>query len=122
MPENSQSIRMSNDYKFQGWLGLDEDSAKGSMVWGDYEPKPFEGTDIDIEITHCGICGSDISVLRSGWAPTNYPVCVGHEIVGNVVRVGSKVKDIKIGDRVGVGPHCWSCENQKGDCEPCADG
>jgi D-arabinose 1-dehydrogenase-like Zn-dependent alcohol dehydrogenase len=113
---------MLSDYKFQGWLGLEKDSAKGNMVWQDYEPKPFEETDVDIKITHCGICGSDISVLRSGWAPTNYPVCVGHEIVGEAVRVGSKVEGIKIGDRVGVGPHCGCCENQNGDCEACADG
>jgi alcohol dehydrogenase (NADP+) len=113
---------MPMDYKFQGWLGLDRDSAKGNMVWQDYEPKPFEETDVDIKITHCGVCGSDIHTLRSGWAPTNYPVCVGHEIVGEAVRVGSKVKDIKVGDRVGVGPQSGSCLNQKGDCEACADG
>lgn len=66
---------MSSDYKFQGWLGLDKDSADGKMVWKEYEPKPFEENDVDIRITHCGICGSDIHTLRSGWAPTKYPVC-----------------------------------------------
>jgi alcohol dehydrogenase (NADP+) len=113
---------MSTEYKFQGWLGLDSNSAKGNMVWREYEPKPFEETDVDIKITHCGICGSDISTLRSGWAPSNYPVCAGHEIVGEAVRVGSKVKDIKVGDRVGVGAQAGSCQNQRGDCEACADG
>jgi alcohol dehydrogenase (NADP+) len=116
------STKMSTEYKFQGWLGLDSNSAKGNMVWREYEPKPFEETDVDIKITHCGICGSDISTLRSGWAPSNYPVCVGHETVGEAVRVGSKVKDIKVGDRVGVGAQSGSCQNQRGDCEACADG
>ncbi|KAK6368567.1 hypothetical protein LTR64_006721 [Lithohypha guttulata] len=113
---------MQAKYKFQGWLGLDKDSANGKMVWQDYEPKSFEETDVDIKITHCGVCASDIHTLRSGWGPTNYPVCVGHEIVGHAVRVGSKVKGIKVGDRVGVGAQSGSCVNQKGDCEMCADG
>ncbi|KAF7926413.1 uncharacterized protein EAE98_006708 [Botrytis deweyae] len=113
---------MSTDYKFQGWLGLDSEAANGKMVWQEFEPKPFEETDVDIKITHCGICGSDIHTLRSGWGASDYPVCVGHEIVGKAVRVGSKVKDIKLGDRVGVGAQSGSCMNQKGDCEACADG
>lgn len=61
--------------------------------------------------------------MRSGWGPTDYPVCVGHEIVGQAVRVGSKVPTgIKVGDRVGVGAQSGACHNQKGDCEACADG
>ncbi|EXJ77783.1 hypothetical protein A1O3_10012 [Capronia epimyces CBS 606.96] len=113
---------MSTDYKFQGWLGLDPESVKGKMVWQEYEPKPFDDNDVDIKITHCGICGSDIHTLRSGWGASDYPVCVGHEIVGHAVRVGSKVKGIKVGDRVGVGAQSGSCLNQHGDCEACADG
>lgn len=48
-------------------------------------------------------------------------VCVGHEIVGKAVRVGSKVgKGIKVGDRVGVGAQADSC--LKPDCEECSAG
>jgi alcohol dehydrogenase (NADP+) len=91
------------------------------MKWQTYEPKPFEETDIDIKITHCGICGSDLHTLRSGWGPTMYPCCVGHEIVGTAVKVGSKAeRGIKVGDRVGVGAQCASC--MKPDCEECANG
>ncbi|CAK4032141.1 probable alcohol dehydrogenase, class V [Lecanosticta acicola] len=101
------------DYKFQGWMGLDKDSAEGKMVWQEFpNVKPFEETDVDIQITHCGICGSDLHTLRSGWC---------HEIVGKAVRVGSKVeKGIKVGDRVGVGAQAASC--LKPDCEECAAG
>jgi alcohol dehydrogenase (NADP+) len=61
------------EYKFEGWMGLDLDSAKGNMVWQEFpEVKPFEETDVDIQITHCGICGSDLHNLRSGWFPTPY--------------------------------------------------
>ncbi|QIW98455.1 hypothetical protein AMS68_003973 [Peltaster fructicola] len=112
---------MTTDYKFEGWMGLDKESVKGKMVWQEYKPKPFEETDVDIQITHCGICGSDIHTLQSGWGETPYPCCVGHEIVGKAVRVGSKVeKGIKVGDRVGVGAQNSSC--LKPDCEECSSG
>lgn len=68
---------MSTDYKFQGWLGHDPSAADGNMKWETYEPKKWDESDIDIKVTHCGICGSDLHTLRSGWAPTNYPCCVG---------------------------------------------
>lgn len=48
-------------------MGLDKDSADGKMVWQEFEPKPWEETDVDIKISHCGICGSDLHTLRSGW-------------------------------------------------------
>ncbi|KAJ5909235.1 NADP-dependent alcohol dehydrogenase 7 [Penicillium taxi] len=109
----------STDYKFEGWMGLDKESANGKMVWQSFEPKPWEETDVDFRVTHCGICGSDMHTLRSGWGPTMYPCCVGHEIVGEVVRVGSKAEgNIKIGDRVGVGAQSGSCL----ECESCKAG
>jgi len=72
---------------------------------------------VEIEISHCGICGSDIHTLTSGWGETKYPQIVGHEIVGKVSKVGPEVKELKVGDRVGVGAQCWSC--RKGDCDAC---
>lgn len=45
---------MSQQPEFKGWLGLDKDSAKGNMKWQSYEPKPWEETDVEIKITHCG--------------------------------------------------------------------
>jgi D-arabinose 1-dehydrogenase-like Zn-dependent alcohol dehydrogenase len=113
----------STDYKFEGWMGLDKEASKGNMVWQEFEPKPWEETDIDMRVTHCGICGSDMHTLRSGWGPTQYPCCVGHEVVGVAVRVGSKAEgNIKVGDRVGVGAQSGSCQNFDGNCESCAKG
>lgn len=66
------------DYKFEGWLGHDKDSVKGKMQWGEFEPKPWEETDVDIQVTHSGICGTDIHTLRSGWVSlTRHPLIVG---------------------------------------------
>ena len=53
-------------YTFRGWQGLDKSSAQGKMVWRDFQPKKWEETDVDIKVTHCGICGSDLHTLRSG--------------------------------------------------------
>ncbi|KAE8383137.1 chaperonin 10-like protein [Aspergillus bertholletiae] len=113
------------DYRFEGWMGLDPSSAEGKMKWQEYTPKEWEETDIDIKITHCGICGSDLHTLRSGWdwLPTKFPCCVGHEIVGIAVRVGSRAEgNIQIGDRVGVGAQSDSCLGRLGDCPQCAMG
>ncbi|KAL9570426.1 hypothetical protein ACKAV7_005434 [Fusarium commune] len=74
---------MSTDHKFEGWIAYNKDSAKGNLQWGTYKPKAFLDTDVDIAITHCGVCGSDLSHLKSSWKPANYPLVVGHEIVGH---------------------------------------
>jgi D-arabinose 1-dehydrogenase-like Zn-dependent alcohol dehydrogenase len=113
-----------HDYKFEGWVGHDTSAAEGKMVWGEYEPKPWRETDVDIRITHCGVCGTDSHTLRSGWGPTPYPVVVGHEIVGVAVRVGSEVAPtIRPGDRVGVGAQSDSCRGRDGEeCAECASG
>lgn len=48
--------------EFEGWLGLDKDAVKGSMKWDKFEPKKWTEDDVDIEISHCGMCGSDLHV------------------------------------------------------------
>ncbi|KUJ18040.1 GroES-like protein [Mollisia scopiformis] len=116
--DDIHKAKMAAPYKFQGWLGLDKDATKGKMVWQEYEPKTWTEDDVDIKITHCGICGSDLHTLRSGWGATLYPCCVGHEVAGTAVKVGKNVKHIKVGDRCGVGAQSGSCL----DCEECADG
>jgi alcohol dehydrogenase (NADP+) len=110
----------SSPSEFRGWLGHNPDSVKGQLKWETFTPKPFTANDIDIKISHCGICGSDLHTLRSGWGPTHYPACVGHEIIGEAVRVGDNVTKIKVGDRVGVGAQAFSC--LKEDCEECSNG
>lgn len=58
--------------KFEGWLGKDVEAVNGKMEWGSFEPKKWTEDDVDIEISHCGICGSDMHTLKSGWGPTPY--------------------------------------------------
>ncbi|KAG0153007.1 hypothetical protein PDIDSM_1966 [Penicillium digitatum] len=108
---------------FKGWVARD---AKSPQSYTTYTPKPFTPTDVEISISHCGICGTDIHTLRSGWGPTDYPCVVGHEIIGIVTRLGSAVKSksnpntIHLGDHVGVGAQSGAC--LRADYEAYADG
>jgi uncharacterized zinc-type alcohol dehydrogenase-like protein len=80
------------------------------------EPRP---EDVAIEILFCGICHSDIHMARNEWGGgTHYPFVPGHEIVGRVTAVGSKVSTYKAGDLVGVGCLVDSCRT----CPSCNDG
>ena len=65
--DDIHKAKMSTSYKFAGWMGHDKESVKGKMVWEEYEPKTWTEDDVDIKISHCGICGSDLHTLRSGW-------------------------------------------------------
>ncbi|KAK4090584.1 hypothetical protein PCL_08469 [Purpureocillium lilacinum] len=115
---------MATDDMYKGWVGEDKSSAEGKMVWKQFVPKVWEETDVEIKITHSGVCGSDVHTLRSGWRDVPYPIVVGHEIVGVAIRVGSKAEgDIKVGDIVGVGPQADACLNRDADysCVECAE-
>lgn len=78
--DDLQKAEKMASYKFAGWMGLDKESEKGKMVWQEYEPKTWTEDDVDIKITHCGICGSDLHTLRSGWGPTLYPCVSRHTL------------------------------------------
>jgi alcohol dehydrogenase (NADP+) len=78
----------------------------------DFDLKPEAEDDVTVAIQFCGVCGSDHHTISGGWGPlTVCPVIPGHEIVGKVTSVGKGVKDIKVGDRVGVGAQVGSCMN-----------
>ncbi|RLN78588.1 hypothetical protein BBJ28_00001948 [Nothophytophthora sp. Chile5] len=89
-----------------------------------YKSRPLGAEDVEIKISHCGICGSDIHTIDSGWGPAPYPCVVGHEIVGEVTLAGPGVKNLAVGDRVGVGAQVWACLNKdpEAPCRDCADG
>ncbi|KAH6871320.1 chaperonin 10-like protein [Thelonectria olida] len=100
---------MPNVSRFQGWLGHSPDAADGRMEWDSFQPKEWTEDDVDIQVTHCGICGSDIHNLRSSYGGLSDPCCVGHEIVGRAVQIGHNVTHVQLGDRVGVGAQAYSC-------------
>lgn len=79
--------------------------------------KPGE-QDVLIEITHCGVCHTDLHRVRNDWGGGYYPMVPGHEIVGMVSAVGVGVTRFRPGDRVGVGCMIGSCRS----CANCGEG
>ncbi len=78
-------------------------------------PGPFE---VDVRISHCGICHSDLHLIDNDWMISEYPLVPGHEIVGTVQAVGAQVSSIEVGQRVGIGWQRSSCMH----CEHCIAG
>jgi uncharacterized zinc-type alcohol dehydrogenase-like protein len=74
--------------------------------------------DVTIEILYAGICHSDLHQVRNEWQNAKYPMVPGHEIVGRVVAVGSKVTKVRAGELAGVGCMVDSCRH----CGPCGRG
>ena len=77
-----------------------------------YEPAPLGPHDVEIRISHCGICHSDVHLVDGDWGMGSYPMVPGHEIVGTVTALGPEVRHLEAGARVGVG---W----QRGACLAC---
>lgn len=78
-----------------------------------YKPRPLGPFDVEIRISHCGLCHSDIHLIDNDWGLTRYPLVPGHEIIGTVVEKGPFVNHLKKGQRVGVGWQrgaCFECE------------
>jgi len=86
---------------------------------GPYEIRRREAgpKDVAIDIRYCGVCHSDIHQARDEWGGSIFPMVPGHEIVGVVSRVGTSVKNFKVGDKVGVGCMVDSCR----ECRNCHD-
>lgn len=84
----------------------------------DYSFDAIGPRDLAIEISHCGVCHSDVHLIDNDWGVNRYPLVPGHEIVGTVVEVGSKAVGFALGQRVGVGWQRGSC----GKCEHCRAG
>lgn len=74
--------------------------------------------DVAIEIKYCGVCHSDLHVVKNDLGGTRYPIVPGHEIAGVVTAVGDSVSRFKVGDRVGVGCMVDSCRT----CPSCREG
>jgi len=93
-------------------------SAHGPLEPFSFDPGPLGPDDVEIQVTHCGICHSDLSMLDNEWGMTGYPFVPGHEAVGNVVALGENAKGLKIGQLVGIGWTAYSCQS----CPQCLSG
>ncbi|WRT70565.1 uncharacterized protein IL334_007563 [Kwoniella shivajii] len=111
---------MSTEAVFKGWAGLDDKACQGNLKFQEFEPKKWDEDDVDVKILYCGICGSDASALSGEWGPVDNvcPQICGHEIVGEVTKVGTSPDNgIKVGQLVGIGAQSDSCR----ECDNCKD-
>lgn len=92
--------------------------AKGELKPFEYDPGPLGTDQIEVAVSHCGICHSDLSMLDNDWGMTSYPLVPGHEVVGTVTALGGNVSHLKAGDRVGIGWYSGSCQT----CRQCVSG
>lgn len=81
-------------------------------------PEALGPNDVDVEITHCGVCHSDLHQIDNAWGVASFPLVPGHEIVGTVVKIGSGVKSLEVGETVGIGVQRSNC----GECQQCLMG
>jgi len=98
--------------------GLAVHAAGAELLPFKYDPGKLGSQEVEIAITHCGICHSDIHLISNDWGISQYPFIPGHEIIGTVSAKGGDVRGLETGQRVGLGWQSNSC----GRCEWCLKG
>jgi L-iditol 2-dehydrogenase len=89
-------------------------TAPGNIEYRDVPlPEPVRGQ-VLIKIIRIGVCGSDMHVYHGKHPFTSYPVVQGHEVSGQIVKIGPEVSGFEDGDKVTVQPQvvcgkCYSC-------------
>ena len=83
-----------------------------------FDPGALGPEEVEIQVSHCGVCHSDLSMLDNEWGMSQFPFVPGHEAVGRIVALGEQAKDLNIGQRVGVGWTAYSCLS----CHECLSG
>ena len=113
----------TNEYPTKGYAALAPDKPLEAFS---FARRGLRDDDVLIDITHCGICHSDLHTARNDWGGSKYPVVPGHEIVGRVVAVGDSATKYKPGDTVGIGcmvDSCLSCDHcEQGLEQYCLEG
>jgi len=78
--------------------------------------------EILLKIEACGVCHSQLHGIEGDWQDIGIPPCLptvpGHEVVGEIIEIGSGVTKFKVGDRAGITPLLEACQK----CQYCLDG
>ena len=93
-------------------------SAGGKLERFDFNPGPLGDEQVEIAVDYCGLCHSDLSMVKNDFGMTAYPFVPGHEVAGRIVAVGKNAKDRRVGDSVGLGWYSQSCLH----CMECLTG
>ena len=105
----------TNEYPARGYAAT---APKSGLAPWEFTRRGLRPDDVLIDITHCGICHSDLHTARNDWGRTTYPVVPGHEIVGTVAAVGEDVTRHAVGDQVAIGCLVDACM----ECDHCLAG
>ena len=82
-------------------------------------PEPVPGEkEIVVKVSACGVCHTELDEIEGRTAPSQFPIILGHEIIGRVEKTGSKASKFTIGDRVGIGWIYSACQR----CKFCLNG
>jgi len=92
--------------------------AGGKFEIFEYDAGELGSEQVEIKVSHAGICHSDLSMRNNDWGMTQFPFVGGHENVGEVVALGENTKGLKIGDKVGLGWNSETCMH----CDNCISG
>lgn len=92
--------------------------AGGKLEPYTYNPGALPANHVEVEISACGLCHSDLSMVNNDWGASQYPLVPGHEAVGKISKVGEAVKHLEVGQTVGIGWTSQTCQH----CSPCLSG
>ena len=90
----------------------------GKLESFQYELGALKPDEVELDVEYCGICHSDLSMLKNEWGLTQYPFVPGHEVIGKVAAMGNMVNHLKVGQHVGLGWRARSCLV----CDQCLSG
>jgi hypothetical protein len=91
IPPNLESIKDSRQLtaKMTNSINTYAATAPGTPLQAfSYDPGELGPEEVEIKVTHCGICHSDLSMLDNEWGLSKYPFVPGHEAVGTIVALG----------------------------------
>jgi len=112
--DSSNMSASASSGKTYGYAAFDRVPDCKLQKW-EFDLQPLEKDMVEVKLTHCGVCHSDLHLISGDWGPGKNPIIPGHEIIGVITQVGGDVKGLKVGQRVGVGPQANSC----GKCDFC---
>lgn len=98
--------------KIIGWAARDPSGVLSPFTFALRSTGP---DDVYVKVLCCGLCHTDVHQAKNDLGSSKYPMVPGHEVVGEVVEVGSNVTKFAVGDTVGVGYVIGCC----GKCSPC---
>jgi alcohol/geraniol dehydrogenase (NADP+) len=110
-----KQVPPGNPAVYKAWVTK---GPKQPMVLETLDLGPLGSEEVEVDVEHCGLCHSDLSVLNNDWGNSKYPAILGHEVIGPITAMGPNTKGLKVGQRVGVGWYSGCCMH----CHQCMSG